>query len=312
MLSNKGCPLISIITPSYNQGDFIEETIQSVLSQNYPNLEYIIIDGGSTDNTVDIIKKYESQITYWVSEPDRGQSDAINKGLKLATGDIWAYINSDDIYQPETLHKVAEQFISDPNIHWVTGHAEYMDQSGQFVESLVPAPFTNFRDTLIRWESPRSVAIQVSNFMSVQILRKYGFLDESLHYCMDAEFGMRILADGITPIIIPEVLAKARLHSGSKTVSQRNSNLFLKEDLEIARRFLRKLSRQERSYVERKLAECEYFLELSKISEFHRTGEPSKFLNQTLSMLIQHPSYLFHRATWGMFRRVLGLAKASI
>ena len=103
-------PRISIVTPSFNQALFVEETIQSVISQNYPNKEYIIIDGSSTDATVDIIKKYESQISYWVSEPDRGQSHALNKGLKCATGDIIGWINSDDTYMPGTFCKAVSYF----------------------------------------------------------------------------------------------------------------------------------------------------------------------------------------------------------
>ena len=105
-VSQSSLPKISIITPTYNQGEFIEETIQSVIQQGYPNLEYIIIDGGSTDQTVNIIKQYESYITYWISEPDRGQAHAINKGLMVATGDVLDYINSDDYYLPHTLIKV--------------------------------------------------------------------------------------------------------------------------------------------------------------------------------------------------------------
>ena len=103
-------PKISIVTPSFNQGQFIEETIRSVLDQDYPNLEYLVIDGGSTDQTIDIIRKYETQLSYWESEKDRGQVHAINKGLARATGDIFAYINSDDIYLPGTFATVAKYF----------------------------------------------------------------------------------------------------------------------------------------------------------------------------------------------------------
>lgn len=110
-----GKPLVSIITPSYNQGKFIEETIQSVLNQDYPNIEYIVIDGGSTDNTIDILKKYEGRLR-WISEPDKGQSDAINKGFAMARGSMMAWLNSDDTYLPGTVNKVVDIFCSQTDI----------------------------------------------------------------------------------------------------------------------------------------------------------------------------------------------------
>ena len=124
-------PRITIITPSYNQGQFIEETIQSVLNQGYPNLEYIIIDGGSTDQTVEIIKRYAAQIAYWVSEPDRGQTHAINKGLAQATGEILAYLNSDDYYLPGALHAVAKYFGCNPQVDLLHGCCRYVNEQGE-------------------------------------------------------------------------------------------------------------------------------------------------------------------------------------
>ena len=118
-------PKISIVTPSFNQGKYIEETIRSVIMQGYPNLEYIIVDGGSTDNTLEIIKKYERDITWWVSEKDNGQTHAINKGFEKATGEILAYLNSDDIYMPYTLRLVAELF-STFGVQWLTGHRSHL------------------------------------------------------------------------------------------------------------------------------------------------------------------------------------------
>lgn len=303
-------PKISIVTPSYNQGQFLEETIRSVLLQNYPNLEYIIIDGGSTDNSIEIIKKYSNYLTYWVSEKDNGQSHAINKGLTKISGDIWAYINSDDIYTKGTFYKVATQFKQDATIiPWITGHAEYIDEMGICLESLVPLPFPGMRQTLTRWDEPRAVAIQVSNFISAKILEDYGFFDESLHFCMDAEFALRLLVDGITPKILPEVLAKARLHNHSKTVSKGSQGAFIEEDLKIIQRFLPKLSEQDRTYVKRKAAECQFFIDLGKVSKFYKTGHRGLFLTETLRMLMKHPLYLSHRATWGMFREALGFRK---
>ena len=114
-------PVISIVTPSFNQGRFLEETIRSVLLQGYPSLEYIVMDGGSTDDSVDIIRKYEPWLMFWASGPDQGQSDAINKGFERATGAIWGYINSDDLYEPDALRTAAEIFLSGAEVHLVAG-----------------------------------------------------------------------------------------------------------------------------------------------------------------------------------------------
>jgi glycosyltransferase involved in cell wall biosynthesis len=123
-------PKISIITPSFNQADYIEYTILSVLSQGYPNLEYIIIDGGSTDGSLDIIKKYADKLTYWVSEPDSGMYDAINKGFAKSSGEILAWINSDDVYFDNAFHTVADIFTQIPKVDWITGRCGYIDRTG--------------------------------------------------------------------------------------------------------------------------------------------------------------------------------------
>lgn len=123
-------PKITIITPSLNQAFFIEETIQSVFSQGYPYLEYLVIDGGSTDGTIDILKKYEGRLS-WISGPDSGQTNAINKGLRLATGEVVAFLNSDDLYEPGALLTVGEFFASRPEAVWLTGMCINIDQSGK-------------------------------------------------------------------------------------------------------------------------------------------------------------------------------------
>jgi glycosyltransferase involved in cell wall biosynthesis len=191
-------PRISIITPSYNQGQFIEETIQSVLSQNYPNLEYIIIDGGSTDNTVEIIKKYESQISYWTSEPDRGQTHAINKGLAKATGEIIAYLNSDDYYLPETLFKVANCFQHHPEMDLFHGCCRYVNEQGKRigVQFGSIASFAEVVDLWTVWWNKRQF-VQPEVFWSRRISDRIGQFNESLYYVMDYEYWCRILlADG--------------------------------------------------------------------------------------------------------------------
>ncbi len=127
-----GAPKISIITPSWNQGPFIERTIRSVLEQGYPNLEYIVMDGGSTDGTIDILRKYEGRLT-WVSDKDKGQADAINKGITRSTGDIIAYLNSDDIYETGALRKAADHFSAHPDDRWLTGQCRIIDvRTGRF------------------------------------------------------------------------------------------------------------------------------------------------------------------------------------
>ena len=134
---------ISIVTPSYNQGHFIEETIKSVLDQQYSNLEYIIIDGGSTDNSVEVIKKYAKHLTYWVSEPDRGQSHAINKGFHRATGECLTWLNSDDWYVNDALKVFADGLQSNPHFGMVVGAGTIVDANSRVIHQSIPsAPIT--------------------------------------------------------------------------------------------------------------------------------------------------------------------------
>jgi len=133
-------PKISIITPTFNQVDYIENTILSVLNQNYPNLEYIILDAGSTDGTIDVIKKYEDKLSYWISEKDNGLYDAVYKGFEMATGDILAWINSDDVYLPNSLFTVAEVFLNFAEVQWLQGSNSHIDERGRIV-SVFPSPY---------------------------------------------------------------------------------------------------------------------------------------------------------------------------
>ncbi|BAY07240.1 glycosyltransferase family 2 protein [Calothrix sp. NIES-2098] len=187
-------PRITIITPSYNQGQFIEETIRSVLLQGYPKLEYIIIDGGSTDNTVEIIKRYEPWISYWVSESDRGQAHAINKGIAQATGEILAYLNSDDYYLPGTLFKVAEHFCKFPQTDLLHGMCRYVNQQGekigeQFGNIQTPEEILDLWD--VWWKKRQFVQPEV--FWTRRITDKVGLFKEELNYVMDYEYWCRIL-----------------------------------------------------------------------------------------------------------------------
>ena len=132
---NLNYPKISIVTPSFNQGEYLEETICSILGQNYPNLEYIIVDGGSTDNSVEIIKKYEHRLAWWCSEKDNGHGHALNKGLGKCTGDIMAWLNSDDKYFPWTLYTVAEIFNEYKYVMWIVGKNAWFDEKGRLLDA---------------------------------------------------------------------------------------------------------------------------------------------------------------------------------
>lgn len=185
-------PSISIVTPSYNQAQFIRETIDSVLNQNYPNLEYWVIDGGSTDGTVDILKSYGKKIK-WVSEKDKGQTEAINKGFAKCHGEILAYLNSDDAYLPNTLHTVAEHFQAHPESQWLTGDYFIIDEHGRKFQSFV----ANYKKLLRRRPSFASLAVanyiaQPSTFWRAAAAQEVGTFNEKWRYCMDFDYWLRL------------------------------------------------------------------------------------------------------------------------
>lgn len=207
-------PRVTIVTPSYNQGQFIEETIRSVLLQGYPNLEYIAMDGGSTDNSVEIIRKYEPWLTSWVSEPDRGQSHAINKGFERATGEIVAWLNSDDYYWPAALGIAAQALHNNPRAGLVYTDCDYVDQA------------TN-KSTRVR-VADRSIAemlrdgncvTQQTAFFTKEALDRVGLLREDLHMIMDYELWIRLKRFYDVVTLSDVSLGVFRHHSTSKTVS---------------------------------------------------------------------------------------------
>ena len=205
-------PKISIVTPSFNQGNFIEDTIQSVLSQNYPNLEYIVMDGGSSDATLRILKKYEKKLT-WKSEKDRGQTDAINKGMRLASGEIRAYLNSDDVYEKGTLKKVAEFFLAYPSTHFLYGRGRLIDADGKHIG------FYNDSQATTETLHGGCVISQPTTFWSEKTWKQVGEFDESYNYTMDYEYWVRV-SKHFEMVYLPDVLASSRIHPDAKTSSQ--------------------------------------------------------------------------------------------
>ena len=189
-------PKISIVTPSYNQGKYIQATIDSVLSQKYPHLEYIVVDGGSTDNTVKILKSYGKKLR-WVSERDAGQADAINKGLQLSQGDVLGYLNSDDILLPGAIHSIGEYIATHPKCDWVTGDCEVIDEHGRVIltNSRVISAYKRF---LLRHYSPTLLRIvdnmlpQPSTFWSRRAYKKVGNFNIEYRYVMDYDYWLRM------------------------------------------------------------------------------------------------------------------------
>ena len=221
-------PKITIITPSYNQGQFIEETIQSVLCQNYPNLEYFIYDGGSNDNTLEVIMKYEEFVDFWVSESDKGQSDAINKGFVKATGDIVGWLNSDDLLLPGSLVKVANLFKSKGNYNTIFfGEGDYLLEKYNLC-------MQNYTARLSKKHSLSlcDYVIQPSCFWGKNVIDEIGLLSENLHFGFDWEWFIRAEKAGFKFEFIKDNFSTYRIHKDHKSSSAGD-----KRTIEIAKVF---------------------------------------------------------------------------
>ena len=202
---------ISIVTPSFNQGEYIEETIKSVIGQNYPHLEYFVIDGGSTDNSTEIIKKYEKKISYWISEPDKGQSDAVNKGLRKMSGDIIAYLNSDDTYLPQTFQIVSNYFENNPDCMVLAGGFYVIDSNSNI---LYLVDYGSYCKKELQQGLNRIG--QHSVFWRKEVMSEVGYFREDLHYSMDFEYWLRI-GQKFKFHFIYTPLASYRIHENAKT-----------------------------------------------------------------------------------------------
>jgi glycosyltransferase involved in cell wall biosynthesis len=216
--SGKPWPKVSIVTPSYNQADYIEETIRSMLLQGYPNLEYIIIDGKSSDHSVEIIKKYEPWLSYWVSESDRGQTHAVNKGFALCSGEILAWLNSDDTYEAGTLAAVAQKMSSDTSIDVLYGNVKITDEIGKVMAEVRSVPFNS---QAFLYETVHIVA-QSAVFWRRKMLVEVGDVNEALHYAMDRELLIRFMEHGASFSFIRKILGTYRCHNQAKTSSDQS------------------------------------------------------------------------------------------
>lgn len=241
----KNQPRISIVTPSYNQGQYLEKTILSVLNQNYPNLEFIIIDGGSTDNSVEIIKKYEKHLKYWVSESDRGQSHAINKGFALAEGEVFGWLNSDDCLTERALEVVAEMRQCNPNAGAYVGAGELVNCRGKVIKRKESKDIS--LKFLYSWLEGFTV-MQPSCFFTRTAWESVGGLDESIHFAMDVDLWIKIAK--LFPFETTDLLlSQSLVHDKAKTTAY---NCFGKVDAALvivrnggelyARRYLERIA----------------------------------------------------------------------
>lgn len=206
-------PLVSIITPSFNQADFLEATIQSVLEQSYPHIEYIIIDGGSTDGSVDIIKKYEGQIASWVSEQDKGQTDAINKGFSKAKGDILAWINSDDAYaNPNAVADAVNFLIANPEVAMVYADCNFIDEQGKII-----GKFASRQTDYAKLRTGYVHIPQQTMFFRAKYWKELGPLDPSFYFAMDYDLWVRIAKHAPIKYLPGKTWANFRIHTSSKT-----------------------------------------------------------------------------------------------
>jgi glycosyltransferase involved in cell wall biosynthesis len=205
-------PRFSIVVPSLNQGRFIEETIRSVLDQDYPEKELIVVDGGSTDNTLDVIRRYEDRIAHWVSEKDRGQAHAVNKGFAAATGDVFGWQNSDDVYLPGAFRRAAEALAAHPGKDIFHGHIKFLDEEGRERDEnrAVPVRLFNllYDGSLVRNQAA---------FFRRSVWGTLGGLDEAFRFCLDREFFLRAAHRRAAFRLVPEFLGAFRVHEEAKT-----------------------------------------------------------------------------------------------
>lgn len=233
--SNK-LPKISIVIPSYNKVEFIGETIKSIVTQDYPNLEVIVQDGGSNDGTLEVIKKYANnypKLIKWESKRDKGQVDAINKGMKKATGEILAYINADDVYEKNSFREVGESFNLNQGTYWVAGKGIVINKKNREISKGI----TLFKYFLLRLNTYWFLLIinylmQPSVFFSSECFKKYGPFRSDKRYVLEYDFWLQVAKDNM-PVVIPNVLSKFRF--ADENISLTQSTELLNSDLQIVK-----------------------------------------------------------------------------
>ena len=296
---------ISIIIPSFNQGGFLEETLESVFVQGGVEREVLVFDGGSTDQTLEVLRRHDTYLDYWESRPDRGQTHAINKGLARMSGDVWMYLNSDDLLVSGALATVSSIF-ADPSVMWVSGWCENFDES-RIVGSVRPGPAARMKDYLAPWNRPLQYLFPFSGacYLRRKVFEQIGFFDETYSYSMDMEYYTRaIFEGGFRQTIINDVLAKYRMHRDSKTVSRGIAYAFRSEEVRIAQRYERYLSSKERTELNSEISVQLKWLPIRESMWLLSQGRRKDALSLILHAARTSPSLLVSRPWLGALRRI--------
>jgi glycosyltransferase involved in cell wall biosynthesis len=306
--TRSSAPRISIIVPTLNQGRFIEATLRSVLDQKYPNLELIVMDGGSTDDTTVILERFSSHVAFWETTPDRGQSHAINKGLKRATGEVWCYLNSDDLLLPGSLARVGEMF-RDPSVDWVGGVTIIFDEQGER-GTVTPLEAASMKEVLTPWARSVEHVFPCSNscFMRRTIHDRLGGFDESYHYSMDMEYYTRALFAGFKLRRIPDVLGRWRWHPESKTIRDGSAYRFLEEELRIAAAYTDRLPPAAREELNQEIVQHRKSFLVRRALHSRVTESRVSRLLRLFAEAVLHPSLLWFRPWLGAVKKQVSVS----
>jgi glycosyltransferase involved in cell wall biosynthesis len=290
-------PRISIVTPNYNYGRFLEETIRSVLLQGYPNLEYIILDGGSTDNSVEIIKKYEKWLTYWVSEKDSGQPNAINKGIALSTGEIFNWLNSDDQLLPGVVSKVGKIW-HDNHPHMIVGETLIVDASSRHVlYHSQPKPPKHPFNLIERGLLGVGMA-QPSIFLSSSLVKEMGCLREDLHYTFDWAFYLKVitlLRSSLKLVTTPTICSRCLSHPDAKTFDM---SLYSKESKGLLKEMMGDFNLLEKIQVDWHIKEIDIHENVNEVIK-----DCQNSLKSLVYVLLQNPCAIFSRFFLGAVKQ---------
>jgi glycosyltransferase involved in cell wall biosynthesis len=290
-------PKISVVTPSYNQGAYLGETLASLVDQRYPDLEVIVMDGASSDGSVDVIRSFEKHIAYWESVPDRGQSHAINKGFEWATGDVLCWLNSDDVLLPGALNAVAFAFNSHSDWDWVSG------PSLKFGEGLHElSGYYELPKDAIEWMVYCPIA-QPSTFWRRSLYERFGGLDERFHYALDYEYWVRFVLGGVKLHFVDRPLSAYRLHDSSKSVAL--ADKFIAERSMLREKYRDSLTPAQAASLDRRLARFDAIYSMTQSVALLQDAKWKEARGAVVRTLTKNPSLLFTRTGAASLFRVL-------